>query len=254
MVNIDSLDDVRELAMEHTSISPYMIHRRLRIPRREGEIYLRHLELEGTVGPPGPERSRPVLRHPIPLRVPASANVLKGLLAMVTPSASIDVAIGACLSCRSLFLITPSTERCLTCGGPPSHILPFGLATPVDMTPEPVTPEPTPESPWLSPVPIACPVCACLLELIITDTEILLSPSSVAPLAEEPAVEVPPPAAAGSPPGPSPEPTLDSEVVPPVASEGVASPDATPSSPPVFEEPSPGYGPGPPSTVFEGEE
>ena len=155
---------------------------------------------------------------------------------MTTPSAPSTVAIGACLSCRSLFLITPATERCLTCGGAPTHVLPFGLATPVDMTLEPVAPEPAPESPAADLYTGTCPHCEGCIQVLITDTEVFLSPVSVAPLAEEPAAEVPSPAAADSSPGPSPEAVPDAEVVPPVPGEGVASASAAPSSPPVGSE------------------
>jgi hypothetical protein len=236
MFSTVDLDDVRDLAMEHTSISPYMIHRRLRIPRTEAEIYLLHLEFEGCVGSPNPERSRPVLRHDIEETVPIRADVLKGDMAMTTPSAPSTVAIGACLSCRSLFLITPDTDRCLLCGRAPSHMLPFGLATPVDMIPEPVASEPTPEPPAPYVTIIYCPHCDELVELLVADMEVSVIPPSVAPLAEEPAAEVPSPVAADSSPGPSPETLPGLEVVPPALEEGAAVPDAVPSSPPVGSE------------------
>jgi len=57
------LDDVRELAQQHTRISPFMINRRFRIPRPGGERLLRQLEREGIVGPAGPGRSREVLQQ-----------------------------------------------------------------------------------------------------------------------------------------------------------------------------------------------
>lgn len=55
------LSEVRELAEVHTAISPAMIHRRLRIPRRAGEALLRDLEREGVVGPRSPGGSREVI-------------------------------------------------------------------------------------------------------------------------------------------------------------------------------------------------
>jgi len=54
---------VRELASEHTFISPGMIHRRFRIPRAAGEFLLAHLEWEGLVGPRLSGSSREVLKH-----------------------------------------------------------------------------------------------------------------------------------------------------------------------------------------------
>jgi ribosomal protein S25 len=56
------LDKVRELAQQHTRISPFMIGRRFRIPLPGAERLLRQLEREGIVGPAGPGRSREVLR------------------------------------------------------------------------------------------------------------------------------------------------------------------------------------------------
>ena len=57
------LADVRELALEHTFISPGMIQRRVRIPRAAGEALLTQLEREGLVGPRLPGGSREVLSH-----------------------------------------------------------------------------------------------------------------------------------------------------------------------------------------------
>jgi ribosomal protein S25 len=57
------LDKVRELAQEHTAISPFMVHRRFPIPRKAGESLLRILEQEGIVGPRIGDGSRKVLSH-----------------------------------------------------------------------------------------------------------------------------------------------------------------------------------------------
>lgn len=57
------LEQVRELASEHTQISPGMIQRRLRIPRPAGEALLAQLERECLVGPRWPGSSREVLTH-----------------------------------------------------------------------------------------------------------------------------------------------------------------------------------------------
>jgi ribosomal protein S25 len=57
------LDDVRELAKQHTRISPFMICRRFRIPRKGAERLLRELEREGVVGKASPGRSREVLKR-----------------------------------------------------------------------------------------------------------------------------------------------------------------------------------------------
>jgi len=57
------LDQVKELALEHTQISPAMIHRRLPIPCKAAEALLRELERQGVVGSPAPGGSRQVLKH-----------------------------------------------------------------------------------------------------------------------------------------------------------------------------------------------
>lgn len=57
------LDKVRELAQEHTAISPFMVHRRFSIPRSAAERLLRELEQEGVVGPSIGDGSRKVLSH-----------------------------------------------------------------------------------------------------------------------------------------------------------------------------------------------
>lgn len=67
------LADVRDLASEHTFISPGMIYRRLRIPSAGGEALLTRLEWEGLVGPRLPGSSREVLeREPQEVRLPRS--------------------------------------------------------------------------------------------------------------------------------------------------------------------------------------
>jgi ribosomal protein S25 len=57
------LEDVRELAQQHTQISPDMVHRRLHISCPAGRRLLRQLEREGLVGPPSPGGSREVLKR-----------------------------------------------------------------------------------------------------------------------------------------------------------------------------------------------
>lgn len=57
------LADVRDLARVHSAISPFMIHRRLRIGRRAAESLLRELEREGMVGPRSPGGSREVVNR-----------------------------------------------------------------------------------------------------------------------------------------------------------------------------------------------
>lgn len=63
MVSPGDLENVRELAQEHTRISPFMVRRRLRLPRRWAEEILEQLQQEGLVGPPSLGGSREVLKH-----------------------------------------------------------------------------------------------------------------------------------------------------------------------------------------------
>ena len=46
-------------------------------------------------------------------------------------------AIGACLECRQLFLVTPDSANCLLCGRRPDLTLPFAPVQQVAATPEP---------------------------------------------------------------------------------------------------------------------
>jgi len=49
---------------------------------------------------------------------------------MSQPAVTPEVAVGACLTCRAVFLVTPATPNCLLCGGPPAYILPFSAPLP----------------------------------------------------------------------------------------------------------------------------
>jgi len=72
-LSLSWLAGVRELASEHTFVSPGMILRRLRIPSVGGEALLVQLEWEGLVGPRLPGGSREVLeREPQEVRLPRS--------------------------------------------------------------------------------------------------------------------------------------------------------------------------------------
>lgn len=83
---------------------------------------------------------------------------------MTQPTDILAPAIGACLNCRSLFLVTIETPACILCGQPPAYTLPFPAVPPGFV-------EPTPDEPTEPAIP---------------------STSSDEP---PPAVEVPPPAA-----------------------------------------------------------
>jgi hypothetical protein len=56
---------------------------------------------------------------------------------MTQPVDVLAPAIGACLNCRSLFLVTFDTPRCILCGSVPTYTLAFSPAEQVAATPEP---------------------------------------------------------------------------------------------------------------------
>lgn len=91
---------------------------------------------------------------------------------MAQPVATTDVAIGACLSCRSLFLVTYDTPNCLLCGRLPAFTLPFATAHPEPVEgPETVLeglPPPAPVATWT----ISCPHCEGDIEVEVTEGEI----------------------------------------------------------------------------------
>jgi len=49
---------------------------------------------------------------------------------MVQPADILAPAIGGCLNCGQLFLVTPGTSNCILCGRPPDLTLPFAAARP----------------------------------------------------------------------------------------------------------------------------
>lgn len=126
---------------------------------------------------------------------------------MAAPAVATQYAIGACLNCRNLFLVTPANPECLLCGRPATLTLPFpGPESPFAVeTPSAAEPE-APPAP-LTPMPITCPVCNAALELVLNESEIYLqeAPSegpvpfpAMGPPAEEPAPEAAPAEPEGS--------------------------------------------------------
>ena len=94
-------------------------------------------------------------------------------------------AIGACLSCNSLFLIQGTNVTCILCGQPPAFTLPFSPApvgAPLAASPE-TPPEPV-EGPATL-IGVTCPHCAGQVQLSITDTEITVLPPPPPPTPEE---------------------------------------------------------------------
>jgi hypothetical protein len=106
---------------------------------------------------------------------------------LVEPIVSSQVAIGACLNCRQLFLITPDGETCYLCGRLPAYCLAFPPAS----QPEPVVPGTYPEElPPAAPptlIGITCPHCHSNVQLSISDSEISVVPPPLPVADEEPA-------------------------------------------------------------------
>ena len=122
-------------------------------------------------------------------------------------------AIGGCLQCHQLFLITDTSATCLICGRPPDVWLSFGHLVPVgeDVELAPAAPAGEPEPPIL--IAVKCPHCDNDVQLSITDTEISVVPPPFAPPADEAAAtESPLPAAAPQPEETPPAPAMAQDV------------------------------------------
>lgn len=137
-----------------------------------------------------------------------------------------QVAIGACLHCRQLFLITPDTPTCYLCGRTPAYSLPFPAGV-SSAHPEPVEGPviPPPEQPAML-IGITCPHCHSNVQLSITDSEIAVVPPPVPVADEEPAE----PAAAPD------QPVESDELVPPLAGYAKATTADASSAPPPAED------------------
>ena len=112
-------------------------------------------------------------------------------------------AVGACLDCRQVFLVSDSFTRCLLCGRPPGALLPFAppVGAPLAAPEGPPPPAEEPTHPALAYV--ICPFCDCNISLLTTDPDVCLFPSPPALPAEEAASVPAPTAAAASPAGPT---------------------------------------------------
>jgi len=98
-----------------------------------------------------------------------------------------QVAIGACLNCRQLFLITLDTPNCYLCGRAPAYTIGFPPASVHDLLqPGPSVVISPPEQPPVL-IGVTCPHCHGNVQLSITDSEIAVVP----PPAPEPEVEEP---------------------------------------------------------------
>jgi hypothetical protein len=128
---------------------------------------------------------------------------------MVNASTPNAPAIGGCLRCHQIFLITDSSAACLICGRPPDLSLPFGRFVPVgeDVELVPAAPAEEPEAPIL--IAVKCPHCDNDVQLSITDTEISVVSPSPGPPADE----------AGPDSNPSPEPASSPAVETPAPVE-----------------------------------
>jgi hypothetical protein len=153
---------------------------------------------------------------------------------MVNASTPTLPAIGACLQCNQLFLVTDTSAACLICGRPPDLSLPFGHFVPAgeDVDLVPTAPAEEPEAPIL--IAVKCPHCDNYVQLSITDTEISVVPPPAAPPVEEAASEVIPPSeAAPSPAETPPAPAMAADVFGnPIEGPPVGAPLAAPEEPP----------------------
>jgi len=108
---------------------------------------------------------------------------------LAEPIVTSQVAIGACLNCRQLFLITPDTETCYLCGRLPAYTIGFPPASVhepwVLLTyPEELPPE---QPPVL--IGVTCPHCHNNVQLSISNSEIsVLPPPAPEPQEEEQAL------------------------------------------------------------------
>lgn len=93
-----------------------------------------------------------------------------------------QVAIGACLNCRQLFLITPDSETCYLCGRLPAYRLAFPQAAQHEPVVPGLSPEELPPAGLPILIGITCPHCHANVQLSISDSEI----SVVPPPAPEP--------------------------------------------------------------------
>jgi hypothetical protein len=123
---------------------------------------------------------------------------------MVNPSTPSAPAIGGCLRCHQLFLITDGSAACLICGRAPDLSLPFGrvVCTEADAELEPI--EPAEELPAAIPYAIKCPHCDNDVQLLISDTEIMVVPPAPLLPVEEAGPDHAPSPEPASPPAPAP--------------------------------------------------
>ena len=142
---------------------------------------------------------------------------------MVQPNVTFKAAIGACLRCRQLFLITPDTPTCYLCGRAPDYITYFAPPDPGRVEwGHPDAALPPPEQPAVL-IGITCPHCHSNVQLSISDSEISVLQPPVPIADEEPAES----AAAPD------QPVESDELVPPLAGYGYApaGADSAPAPP-----------------------
>ena len=107
-------------------------------------------------------------------------------------------AIGACLQCNQLFLVTTPDTRCLLCGAAPGALLPMlpFLRAPLAVPEDELEGVEEPAPPTL--YDATCPLCGGAVHVLTTDPDVCLFPSPPALPAEE-AASVPAPTAAAAP-------------------------------------------------------
>ncbi|MEE8346568.1 MAG: hypothetical protein V3S20_04380 [Dehalococcoidia bacterium] len=126
---------------------------------------------------------------------------------MTQPGATGDAQLGVCLPCGAVWAVTLAAENCLTCGQPPSHVLPIPIAGGASI------PSPGPTSPGEAPpaepvtVPLTCPDCGFGFEAEIAEDGTLTTPAFPSAPALEEVASSPPPLDESSGPGADEPPT-----------------------------------------------
>jgi hypothetical protein len=132
---------------------------------------------------------------------------------MVAPDQPDAPAVGACLRCNNMFLVTSSGSTCMLCGRPPDLALPFGQFVSVGEEAELVPSAPGRGALSVAEAWIECPNCQALLS-IRTSGEVLqtITPPAVPPAEEAGPGSSPPPEPASPPAEPEPAPAMAQDI------------------------------------------
>jgi len=111
---------------------------------------------------------------------------------MVNDVAPTVPAIGACLRCNQLFLVTDTVTNCLVCGHPPDVTLPFGRDVPAGEHVEFAPPGFPHEVVQIPSIVTTCPNCEAVLEFRTAGLEVdVIPPAPLLPADEAGPVDQP---------------------------------------------------------------